>query len=52
MIERVPNQQSVEIWPTPFKNYDPINYQLESTGKKLVALRLTPPLDSVVYKIS
>ena len=28
-----PNQQSIEIWPIPFKNGDPINNQIETTGK-------------------
>ena len=38
--------------PIPFKNNDPINAQLENTGKILVALKPTPPLYSVVKPIS
>ena len=45
-------QKSFEIWPIPFKNNDPINAQLENTGKILVVLRTTSPLDYVVYPIS
>ena len=39
MIEKVPKKQSVEVWPTPFHNDDPINSQLENTGNVLVALQ-------------
>ena len=52
MLEKETKQQSVEIWPIPFHNYDPINAQLENTGKLLFALQHTSPLHSVVYSIS
>ena len=38
--------------PIHFKNNDPINAQLENTGKILVALQPTYPLNFVVYPIS
>ena len=52
MTKKVPNQQSVEIRPIPFHNHDLINYQIENTGKSLVALQPTSLLHSVVYPIS
>ena len=33
IMEKGPNQKSVEIQPIPFKNDDPINYKIENTGK-------------------
>ena len=33
MMEKWTNQQYVEIRPIPFHNDDPINAQLENTGK-------------------
>ena len=47
-----PNQQSVEIWPIAFQNDDPINSQLENTGKNAGALQPTYPLHYFVYPIS
>ena len=52
MIEKGPKQQSVKIWPIPFQNNDPINYQLENTGTILASLEPTYPLHCVVYPIS
>ena len=37
MMQKVLKQQYVEIQPIPFNNDDPINSQLENTGKSLVA---------------
>ena len=37
MMETVPKQQSVEIFPITFHNGDPVDVQLENTGKILVA---------------
>ena len=51
-MEKGPKQHSVDIQPIPFNNYDPINAQLDNTGKHLVALQPTYPLHSVVYPIS
>ena len=36
MMEKVSKQKYVEIWPIPFHNDDPINDQLDNTGKTLV----------------
>ena len=33
MMEEGPKQTSVDIQPLIFHNYDPINAQLENTGK-------------------
>ena len=54
MMEKVPKKKSFEIQPIPFQNDDPINYQLENTGKTLVALQPKPksPLHYVVCPIS
>ena len=52
MMEKGTKKQSVKICPTPFQNDDPINYQLENTGKISVALQPKYPLNSVVYPIS
>ena len=51
-MEKGPKQQYVEIWTVPFHNYDPINAQVENTGKNLVVSQPTYPLYSVVYPIS
>ena len=51
-MEKVPKQQSVEIQPTPFQDYGPINTRLENTGKLLGALQPKYPLHYVVYQIS
>ena len=53
-MDKVPNQKSIEIQPIPFQNYDPINSQLEHTGKIVVVLKTKPktPLHYVVYPIS
>ena len=48
MMDKVPKQQSVDIWPIPFQNYHPINAQIDNTGKSLVALQTNYPLNSVV----
>ena len=32
-MKKLPKQQSVDIWPILFYNNDPINDQLDSTGK-------------------
>ena len=45
-------QQYVDIIPIPFQNDDPINVQLENTGKTLVALQPKSLLYYVVYSIS
>ena len=42
----------MDMWPIPFHNDDPINAQLDNTGKIIVALQPTPPLHSFVYPIS
>ena len=47
-----PKQKSVDIWPIPFQNGDPIYYQLDNTGKILFALQPTSSLQSFVYPIS
>ena len=52
MMEKGPKQQSVEICPKPFRDYDPINYQLNNTGMFLVAFQPISPLHSIVYPIS
>ena len=39
MKEKGPKQKSVDIWPTPFNNDDPINALLENTGNFLVELK-------------
>ena len=33
MMEKLPKQQSVDIRTIPFHNDDPMNFQLENTGK-------------------
>ena len=50
-MEKGGKQKSVDIWPIPFHNYDPINAQLDNTGLILVALKITSPLNYVVYTI-
>ena len=52
MTEKGTNQQYFEIQNIPFQNDDPINDQLDNTGKFLVALEPTSPLHSFVYPIS
>ena len=52
MIEKGPKQQSVDIRPTPFQDYDPINYQIENTGNSLVALQPKSRLHSIAYPVS
>ena len=52
MMEKVPKQQPVEFWYTPFQNDDTLNDQLENTGNILVALKPSHSLHSVVYPIS
>ena len=52
MTDEALNQQYVEIQPIPFQNYNPINDQLDNTGKSLVALKPKSPLHYVVYPIS
>ena len=52
MIEKLPKEQSVDIWPIPFQNDDPINSHLENKGKILVSLKPKFLLHSVVYPIS
>ena len=47
-MDNVPNQQYVDIWLIPFQKDDPINDQLENTGKILVLLQPTYTLNSVV----
>ena len=47
-----PKLKYVDIKPLSFQNNDPINAQLENTGKIVVALKLKPPLHYVVYPIS
>ena len=54
-MEKVPKQKSVnirphyvEIQPIPFQNDDPINDQLEDTGKSLVVLQ---PIFSFHYVV-
>ena len=39
MMEKVPKQQSIEIWHIPVKNDDTINAQIDNTGKISVALQ-------------
>ena len=51
MMEKVLKKQSIDIWPIRYQNYDPINAQLDNTGKSLVALQPTSPLHSVLYPI-
>ena len=51
-MDKIPNQKYVEIWPISFYNDDSINYQLEITGRILVALQPKYPLQYVVYLIS
>ena len=48
MMEKLQNQQYVEIRPIPFYNDDPINSHIENTVKNLVALKPTSPLQYVV----
>ena len=48
MVEKGPKQQYVEIQTIPFNNNDPINTQLENTGKYLVELQPKFPLHYVV----
>ena len=38
MMEKGPKKKSVDIWPIPFHNDDPINAHIDNTGKVLVAL--------------
>ena len=52
IIEKIPKQKFVEIWPVQFHNDNPINYQLDNTGNVLVVLQLTSPLNPVAYPIS
>ena len=51
-MDKGPKQNSVDIWPIPFQNDDPVNDQLENTDKILVALQAKSPLHYVVYLIS
>ena len=51
IMEKVPNQQYVEIRPIPFHNENPINYQLDNTGNVLVVLQPTSPWHHIVYPI-
>ena len=51
-MDKIPKQKYVEIWSIPIHNYDPINDQLENTGKILFALQPTSPLHSCVYPVS
>ena len=48
MMEEGTKQQSGDICPITFHNNDPLNDQLEITGKQLVALQPYYPLQSVV----
>ena len=52
MMEIGPKQQSGDIFPITFHNNDPLNDQLEITGKQLVALQPYYQLHSVVYTVS
>ena len=52
MMDKVPKQQSVDIWPIPFQNYHPINAHIDNTGKSLVALQPKSSLHYVTYPIS
>ena len=52
MMDKMQKQQSVEIWPTPFQNDDPINSQFENKGKLSVALQPKSSLHSDVYPFS
>ena len=47
-----PKQQYVEILTITFQNDDPINDQIENTGKISVALQPKSPLHSRLYTIS
>ena len=51
MMEKVPKQKYVDIWPTPFQNNDHIGAQIENTGKMLVPLQPKSLLHSVVNLI-
>ena len=48
MTEKLPKKKSVDIWPTPFQNDDPIYAQLDNTGNVLVELQPKPQLNSIV----
>ena len=52
MMGKGPKQKSVEIWSISFQNDDPINSQLDNTGKNVGALQPTYPLHYFVYPIS
>ena len=47
-MEKVPTQYSIEICILTYSNEDPINSQIESTEKSLVALQPNSPLHYVV----
>ena len=49
MMKNGPNHKSGEISRITFQKDDPINYELEITGKSLVALQPNHPLHSIVY---
>ena len=51
MMDKGPKQHPVDIWPTPFHNYDPINAHLDNTSKITVELQPKSPLHSIVYPI-
>ena len=52
MMEKGPNQKSVDIFPTTFQNDDLKHAQLENKGNMLVALHTKYPLHYIVYPIS
>ena len=52
MMDKNSKQRYVEIMSITFQNDDPINGQLEGTGKMLVALQPKYPLNYFVYPIS
>ena len=49
MMDKGPKQHPVDIWPTPFHNYDPLNDQLDNTGKSLVAFKNPNPHYIMLY---
>ena len=51
MMEKLPKQQYAEIQTINFHNDDPVNLQLDNTGKILVSLQPKYPLHYVVYPI-
>ena len=51
-MDKVPQQQSVDIWPIPFQNYNTISDQHGITGKSFAAFQPKYPLQYVVYPIS